>query len=53
MDAPTSAAGVYIEDANRALGEALEKLDGVYESEVNPLRASIEEAGIRLLSTSH
>ncbi|MDX1555286.1 MAG: hypothetical protein R3212_04610, partial [Xanthomonadales bacterium] len=52
LDAPSPATQVYIEEAGRALAAALEKLDAVMSGEVEPLRADIEAAGIRLLSTS-
>jgi photosystem II stability/assembly factor-like uncharacterized protein len=52
MDSPTPDALVYIEDANRAGSDAMTNLESVFEKEVNPLSVAIEEAGIRLLSTS-
>ena len=52
MDAPSESARVYMEDARRVTDAAIENLDGIFETEVDPLREEIEDAGVKLLSTN-
>ncbi len=52
MAAPSDSAKTYMEDAGRFTVNAVENLEQVFESEVDPLREQIREAGISLLSAN-
>lgn len=52
MDAPTAAARAYLDEAVHTTEAAMEKLEEVYSSKVEPLKSEIAEAGLSLFSAS-